>query len=316
MNRSALHLAQLALAGWCALAAATPAVAYEYTSVEYPGALGTSLWGLNNSGTATGTAALADGISTAGFTLDTRKGTLTTLDETTPGGYPFSPLGINEAGMLAGPLAITDEVSEGATRDKQAGYATFSIAGYATTVARAIGPSGLVSGYAIDDSGAWTGFLHDSKSGADTLFLSGSPQVIPQGTNGRGLLVGSVALPADGAFPGSPAGQYGFVREPDDTITLFRVNGLPTRARGLNDSGTMVGFLGNTATAIGFVLPAPRGGGYRDLTAGPEAQLMVPDAAGTVPQSINNAGVVVGQWFDTLFNGIGFVATPTKPKGK
>jgi hypothetical protein len=120
--------------------------------------------------------------------------------------------------------------------------------------------------------------------------------------------VGSVALPADGAYPGSPAGQYGFVREPDTTITLFRVNGLATRARGISDTGIVTGFAGSPS--VGYTVVAPTGGGYRDLTVPEESLFAVPGTVATFPLGIDKRGRIVGSWFGADNIQRGFVATP------
>jgi hypothetical protein len=170
--------------------------AYEFVTVEYPGAYFTSLGGVNNSGTAIGYAVLADD-SNVSFTYDVKRERFRTLSATTPGGYAFTALGINERGVIVGPLNDTPTTDIGAILDKQGRFTTFSVPGYATTVPRAVGSSGLVTGYAVDDTGTdWTGFVYDPKREELSLFtVPGALQIIPQGINGRGQLVGSVFLP-------------------------------------------------------------------------------------------------------------------------
>jgi uncharacterized membrane protein len=245
--------------------------------------------------------------SSTSFRYELRTGASTPLPPG-PGGLPFTALGINDKGTIVGSLGDND-ASQGAILDKKGRYTTFTIPGYASTTPHAIGPSGLVSGYAVAGPNNWSGFLHDPAKGSTELFLTGSLQVIPQGINARGQLVGSVALLADGAYPGSPQGQYGFVRERDGSITLFRVNGLPTRARGISDAGMVAGFVG--APSVGFTVSAPTGGGYRDLTVPADRLFAVPGAVATFPQAIDNRGRIVGSWFGADDVQRGFVATPS-----
>lgn len=292
------------------------ASAYDFVTIDPPGGVFTTLSGLNGSGTAVGSTTFADD-SSVSFRYEVRTGTSTPLPAG-PGGLAFVALGINDSGTIVGALGDADS-SQGAILDKKGRFTTFTIPGFASTTPRAVGPSGLVSGYAIAGPGDWSGFLYDPKNGSVELFLTGSSQVIPQGINARGQLVGSVNLPADGAYPGSPPGQYGFVRERDGTITLFRVNGLSTRARGISDHGRITGFVA-APQPVGYTASAPTGGGYRDLAVLVDSLFVVPDSevpesVQTFPQAIDNQGRIVGTWSDYGLVNRGFVATPTN-KGK
>ena len=311
-KHTVLLVPAVALAGLSLAASGHELVtAYDFVTIDPPGGLFTALNGVNGSGTAVGGAEYSDD-SRSNFRFDLRTG------ETTPvptelGGLSFTPLGINDAGTIVGALGGGDD-SLGAILDKKGQYTTFAIPGFAATVARAVGPAGLVSGYAIAGPDDWSGFLYDPGTGSTDLFLTGSQQVIPQGINARGQLVGSVALPVDGAYPGAPAGQYGFVRERDGTLTLFRVNGLATRARGISDTGLVTGFMGSPS--VGYTAWAPTGGGYRDLTVPADTLLAVPGAVATFPQAIDNRGRIVGSWFGADNLQRGFVATPSSKSGK
>lgn len=311
------------LGGALALAAlagtSLESAAYEFVTVEYPGAYFTSLGGVNNSGIAIGYAVLADG-STVSFTYDLERERVKTLSAATPGGYAFTALGINERGVIIGPLNDTPTTDIGAILDKKGHYTTFSVPGYASTVPRAVGSSGLVTGYAVDETGTdWTGFVYDPKREELSLFsVPGALQIIPQGINGRGQLVGGVFLPDDVAYPGSPASHYGFLRDADGSITLFRVNGLPTRARGITDAGHITGFVNPMpGETVGFTVQRPASGGYQDLSVPADRLFAVPGAAQTFPQAIDNTGRIVGQYFDDNGGSYGFVALPeSKPKKK
>jgi hypothetical protein len=98
-------------------------------------------------------------------------------------------------------------------------------------------------------------------------------------------------------------------------ITLFRVNGYRTRARSITESGRIAGFLTDDALgekARGFVVTLRGRGGLQSLTV-PDADLLdVPGSTGTIPEGINEVGLVSGQWTDA--NGVshGFIATPSK----
>ena len=51
----------------------------------------------------------------------------------------------------------------------------------------------------------------------------------------------------DEAYPGSPPGRYGYLRQPDGSVKYFAISesqGIPgqTRARGISESGLVTGF--------------------------------------------------------------------------
>ena len=218
-----------------------------------------------------------------------------------------------------GRLDDTATTSVGAILDKNGRYTTFSAPGYASTIPRAVGSSGLVSGYAAGDAPIEpTGFLYDPKRDELNLFtVPGALQIIPQGINGRGQLVGSVFLPNDVAYPGSPASQFGFLRDADGSMTLFQVNGLPTRARGITDAGLISGFVTSMpGEVLGFTVQRPASGGYQDLTVSADRLFSAPGAAQTFPQAIDNSGRIVGQFLDDTGGSYGFVALPESKSTK
>lgn len=315
-------LARRLLGGALALAAlagtSLESAAYEFATVEYPDAVFTSLTGVNNAGTAVGYAILADD-SVVSFTYELKRERFTTLPAVTPGGYAFTALGINESGVIVGVLDDTPTTLIGGILDKKGQFTTFSVPGYASTVPRAIGSSGLVTGYAVADTGTdWTGFVYDPKRDEPSLFtVPGALQIIPQGINGRGQIVGSVLLPNDVAYPGSPASQYGFLRDADGSMTLFQVNGLPTRARGITDAGLVAGFVTSMpGRVLGFAVQPPAAGGYQDLSVPADRLFSAPGAVQTFPQAIDNTGRLVGQFFDDNGGSYGFVALPESKSPK
>ena len=91
----------------------------------------------------------------------------------------------------------------------------------------------------------------------------------------------------------------------------FNVNGLPTRARGISDSGTVVGFVTDTATfeIKGFVTELD-GTQCQTITIADEDLLQFPGAINTFPSDITNSGKITGSYQDESDNGGGFIATP------
>ena len=293
----------LALAGIaCSLSAQA---AYTFRVVDYPGATVTQLWGINDSGQVVGQAFSDPGATllVANFLYDTATGTFTTLPMVLPATPPVTIglMGINDAGVLVGSAYPTDAFVTGLICHSTCMTAFAYPAPSPDTYFRAVSNSGLVTGYAQDDDqNNNVGFIFDSIHGTyANLPFVGSRQVIPQGINGRGQVVGTVRLPDAGLYSGYPKGHYSFLREANGAITLFQINGGDTRARGINDADRITGFtFDENLVASGFV-GALNGSSFQPLN--------VPNAANTLPQAINNSEQIVG------FTDVdGFVASSNK----
>ena len=290
----------------CAFAAQA---AYDFTTVDYPGADNTDFRDINNSGQIVGNAFFADG-SVVSFTYDSKKKTFTTLAPV-PGSIVTFLLGINESGEIVG--GVDDGTQEsGAILDKKGSYTIFQHPGFDGAEARGVGPSGLVTGFAFGAAGT-TGFIYDPRSNHFTDFLPTPVGLvtIPRGINGRGQVVGSADV------PGGPAGDatYGFLRDPGGAITLFLVNDQATAGRGITDAGLIAGFIVTEDGGVsGFVGSLSGSSSFQSLTIPASGLLNVPGAVATIAQGINNAGVVAGYWFDADGFQHAYFATPSKGK--
>jgi len=298
------------------------------------------VFGINNSGQVVVSADLGP-TTHNNYLYDSRKRSFTLLPPySNPASLSASLLGINEPGVTVG--SWNDGTSEsGLIRSKQGAYTSFSHPDCDDTFGRAISTTGLVSGFA---TGCTTpdsiGFIYDPARDTFVDFLpSTDPNrpTIAQGITAQGQVVGSFFLVGPPAQAGN--GTYAFLRNTNGTITFFRVNSSPTRARGITDSGRIVGFISNAQGNHGFVgslagLPAS-GQNITDVEL-----LDVPSSwarpgyviTSTFAQGINNAGVIVGAWSECLAtvaadplgdcgdpaNGRshGFIATPIPPKKK
>jgi hypothetical protein len=197
----------------------------------------------------------------------------------------------------------------------------------------------LVSGFVIN-GGVFTGFIYDSEYGTFEEFLP-SWQTIPQGINAQGQNVGSVALNPDDAYPGSPPGRYGFLREPDGSFRYFEVAQSlagESRIRGISENGLIAGFYLNPVTFeyTGFSTTLPEGDGFAmisladdevvharpcnpDVPEPPDGYVMLTDV---FIAEIRNDGVVGGQCSDyhvnwdtndwIYFGTWGLIGTPDK----
>ena len=271
-----------------ALAFAVPAGAtYVFTTVDYPGTLDTLVFGLTNSGKVGGSATF-DEITNFGFTYSA--GAFAPLP---PAPLSIGATGINDSGVVVGGAGSSPE--QGFIFNAGA-YSFFSRPGWTNTEARAINNAGLITGfsYDVDGTGGFTtssGFLYDPAASTYVdIPWPGSTLVIAQGINAAGQVVGSAQAP----------GTQSFLREPDGTINPFQVGGLPTRARGINDSGLITGWVSDGAGIHAFVANST---GYELLDA-PGAVL------GTFGEAINNAGQIAGNWQGADGALHGFIATP------
>jgi hypothetical protein len=282
--KSTLARLAVAAAGLLPLAAFPT---YVYNTITYPGAVQTELRGLNDAGQLVGYASL-DGITNFGFTY--QSGVFTPLPAAP---FPLIGHGINAAGVVVGTANLTATTFGQGFIHNGGSYAFFAKPGWDNTHARAIGPTNLITGYSDNAAtGDTVGWIYDPIAAAYTdINPAGSILTIAQGINAAGQVVGSAIIPASG-------GANGFLREPGGSIVLFRIGANPTRARGINDSGLITGFMTVGTALQGFV---GNSSGFQTL--------LVPGADETIPEGINNAGQVAGLYRS---GGVthGFIATP------
>jgi uncharacterized membrane protein len=292
--------------------------AYDFVSIDYPGAANTGNRGINNAGTVVGIAFDADNSNHIAYSYDSKKGTFTTLTPA-PGSLETDALGINERGEIVGQTSDDGVTFRAYIRSKKGVYTSFSHPGSSYTQFRANNNHGLVAGFYVDDAtDTFNGLIYDTGNNTFIDILPGLDGFnTGSGVNNQGQVVGSVALPAGVACTGCVAGVYGWLRAPSGAMSFFQVNGAKTRARGITDSGVITGFVdtGPGGAAAGFVTRLTGSASYESITI-PAAQLLVADPAAfvTIPEAINDAGTVVGGWNTAGGNSRGFIATPRHGK--
>ena len=289
-------------------------VTYEYEQVDFPGASATQVFGINQPGVVAGT----------GFTLpesfpfiyDIQEGSFADVDAVA-GSAATSVFGINNRGAVVGSVFDSSGMTRGFIRD-HTGVETVFAHPDATffTQARGINSRGLVTGFR--DSGFFSvGFIYDPASATFTDIVP-SLFTIAQGINARGDVVGSAQFSPEQDPCESPgaSGRYGWLRTQQNAVSYFTVNGMPTSARGVDDSGTVAGFFTKTATdetetdeRLGFVTVLS-GTPCQDITINEEDLLVFPGAKETFPQGITNSGVIAGQFTDQDDVSHGFIARP------
>lgn len=185
---------------------------YDYEAVEYPGASQTQLWGINEQGTAVGTALIEPHWVSFEFDIKTRR-----FSNVAPvAGYDDTfILGISESGNLVGRVqsGAPDENGLIHTRglfiDQNRSTIVFDHpAAHTATSIRAANNAGLIAGYrdfllTVRYPTEWSlpplnfqvlaGFSYDLKTGKFTDLVP-SYRTIPHQINAKGEIVGSARL--------------------------------------------------------------------------------------------------------------------------
>lgn len=310
-----LDVVRRALSGLGLLAACAPGMAnadYVFQRIDYqvvngtliPGGNYTQTWGINDNGQVA-MLVLDEANNPVGYVYQPATGAFTRLPDP-PAALFTDPLGINNAGTVTGSVYPPDASFQQGFVLQNGTYRLFSNIGWPFTVGRAIGNDGLVTGVSFTADGTGVGFIYDPGTSSFTNFaVPGSVATLAQGRNAAGQVVGS-------GYGGPSFSQpSGFLREPNGTITSFRINDRPTAARGINDEGLIVGWVVNSEGQRVFVGNA---NGYQVLTCPPE---ICPGLVSIAGQGINNLGQIVGPWFDNSLTAVhAFIATPVSlPSG-
>lgn len=311
-----------AVLGALALSVAASAQdAYDYAPIDLPGTDRSQVFGVNERGDAIGNA-FADNpdgtVDRFPFVYDIRKDRFTLIDEVA-GFDATSILANNNRGDIVGSVFDNSISREsGVVIDRKGNAEAFDHPdAVSLTQPRAINNRGLITGFRDNDQPLVTqvGWVYDPKRGTFSDIVP-SAATIAQGINGRGDIVGSATFftQHDPCNPGAPPGStvgYGWLRTADGDVRFFTINGERTRARGITDSGFVVGWTQNQVTGDvrGFVTDAEIGF-CEDLSVGPDGILAYPDAQATFPQAITNWGAVVGSYNDVTGEVQSFVAVP------
>jgi hypothetical protein len=295
----------------------------------------TVLWATNNNGQTLGNASL-DQQTFFNFVYDPATGNFTVIPQ--PDGFDgvivsATAIGMNDSGAITGSTFDFNTFIAGGFVLADGVYKFFSAPAWADTNPRTIGNAsaahaqGLVVGYVDDGIFATTdstsAFVYDPATGAfATLNGTNSFDTFGHGQNSAGQITGHIF--SDGS--GRLQGYWGFVFTPSTandpllggSTAYFRVNGLPTRARGINDKGTIVGFVRNPSTLGNLTFVGTLAGfefiDFPDANTGP----VCPSGfrPGAAADHINNAGQITGQLTDNSCNARGFIATPvSRPTG-
>jgi hypothetical protein len=285
-------------------------VDYDYQTIDHQGATDTQVFGISDRGDVVGT-----GIGSFPFVYDAKKGTFTDVAPIA-GFNSTAVLGISDSGVLVGSVLHDDLLTvSGLILYKDGSATVFDHPDAVSfTQARGVNNEGLVTGYrdsADDQFTPENGFIYDPETGTFTDIVP-SIFTIAQGINSRGDVVGSAIFDGNFGAPdpcgsSDPFVRRGWLRTPDGTVTYFDVNGGNTSARGITDSGTIAGFVTDTAI-FGFVVELD-GSQCQSITVAASDLIEFPGAEATVLGGIKNSGAIVGSYDDPT-NIHGFIATP------
>jgi len=228
-------------------------------------------------------------------------------------GFQVFALGINNGGVITGGATDTAGIGHGFILCGST-YMLFSRPGWENTAGRAINDSRLITGQSFNADGRNAGFIYDPNTNIFTdATPPGSTNTITQGINNLGRITGHGR--------DNVIGRYGFVwqqetiregkRELLPFLDRLKIGAVDAAARGINDSGLVVGFISDaTGREDGFV--GSDALGYQRLVA-PGGEI---PGNSTYCEGINNFAQVVCLVEDLAMTTQGaFIGSPVKGEG-
>ena len=271
---------------------------YVCRAVDIPGSTWTQAGQLNNAGQLVATSDAGSAVYSAG--------TWTFLPPIA--GDSIAGSGINDSGVITGTAVDASGRQSGFVLNGNT-YSFFQLEAQPGwfTQARTISNSGVVLGLSVDPSGfpsvgfrrepngQWTAFAPQLADGTAPSFVS------PGAMNDAGQFVGG-ALYFDPVR--TSRGWWAFIYDPATAqFKLFRIGGVPVRARGINNSGAIAAFnIDGSGVATSWI--HTNDGDQQISCSGISAP------TGIYVESINDRGVIAGNWLDANSNPHGFLGYP------
>jgi len=288
---------------------------YVFTAIDFPGAPTTLALGINDAGLIVGiyfdTSGIEHGFLKSGSSL-------TPID--VPGSTFTQVDGINDVGQIVGGFGDSTGFRHGFLKSGSS-FTQLDVPG-ATVFTEAIGinDAGLIVGAFSDTPGVEHGFLK-SGSSYTAIDVPGAVTTDVLGINDAGQIVGRF-----GFGTGEPGFRFGFLNSGSSFTTIdFPGGARAIQANGIDAAGRIVG---NYSEPEGIVSPCNLTESM-DTGVGPACtnqassllhayllegssftQLDFPGAIGTLGIGINDAGVIVGGFFDSTGTLHGYVANP------
>ena len=273
------------------------ASAQSYKTIDFPGAIATTLnGGPNPQGTSVGSYTDTSGV-THGFTL-TKGGVFTSFDP--PGSTLTIPNFISPQGAIVGGYLDASGVSHGFVLNGGK-YTTVDFSGAAGTTLTGLNPSGEMSGFSCSDPACGnTGAPNTSHSFVASkkgVFTSFDPPGAISSTASTVNPAGAVA----GAYTDNAGNTHGYLFDHGNFTTIDFPGAIFTFGGGGNAEGGIVGEYVDTAlVAHSFLLSK---GVFTSFD--PPGTVGLSDASG-----INPGGVIVGIYEDAAAVFHGYIRTP------
>jgi len=261
---------------------------YTFTSFDFPGAVSTYGWGINNGGAIVGFFDFADGVE-HGFIFS--GGSFAQVD--VPGSVGTLYGGINDGGMSAGRYDSPKVGNAHGFILNGGNFTPFDVPGATSTSAHGIDLEGDIVGLYVDAAGVTHGFLF-SGGQFTTIDYPNAPFTISHGINKNGQIVGE--------YQDATGATHGFLLSGGKFTSITYPKAVYTQALGINSSGQIVGrYRLSDGVNHGFVLSS---GTYTSINY-PSSS-----ATGTLVAGINDNGELSGWYWTASGATHGFYALP------
>jgi len=266
------------------------ASSYTFRTLDVPGASGTSVAGINNSGQAAGTYCV--GSTCHGFVLTQGQFAFVNAPNADSSGTYVS--GVSNSGGIVGTYASALDGKDHAFSGPQFTDIVFpSTSAKLNTFGTGINTAGQIVGYyqsnlcpSPQDCYSLHGFVLTGGSFAKIDF-PGAVQTVADGINDAGQIVGS-------------SGSHGFLFSAGSFSTIDFPGSANTVAAGINNGGVVTGYWFDSSNRKhGFV-----------LAKGTFTSLDFPGAISTTANGINDASDIVGSYTDANGQAHGFMTDP------
>lgn len=278
---------------------------YTYTNIDYPGAISTAAYGINDIWDGSfingaGQVGQVVGQYTDsnfvihGFLLD---GLIAFTPINYPGATSTVATGINNSGQIVG--YWSNSTVGGGFLLNGGTYTSFNYPGSLSTTPSGINDAGQVVGYYFDASGTTHGFLYYGPKFYSFDYPGGTLNFVG-GVNGDGTIVGAYYDLGSGCDCGFA--EYAIPPTWTGTFTSFSYPGAgDTFAAGINNDNQLTGyFYGGNGPADGFQFS----NGILFTS------FQFPSASVTALESTNDFNQAAGIYVDAANHGHGFVALP------
>ena len=293
----------------------------DISTFDAPGAgtVATLPYGNNPEGKVAGFYFDANGMS-HGF-VRAERGNITPFDA--PGAADTYAAQINPAGVIAGDYLDAGYVSHAYVRAPDGKITPFDAPGAGkgagqgtmTGFIDCINPAGAMTGYVIDASNVYHGYVRAPDGKITPFDAPGAGTGAGQGTFPAGInLFGAI----EGDYVDAGNVSHGFVRAPSGTIYTFDAPGADvtpgdnggTYPQSINLFGAISGYYRDANSVYhGFVRDAS--GAIRSFEA-PGADTTPGSNNGTYPSGMNDAGAITGAYYDPQSIAHGFLLIPEK----